>query len=390
MGVSVERDIGVDVSVIVPTLNEAENLPVLLPRIDRVLRGTSYEVIVVDDGSTDGTRGVCVAHSTRYPLRLHVRETPQNGLSGAVLEGFTIARGRTLVVMDADLQHPPESIPALLAALDDDGQQVEIVVGSRYTPGGSTAARWGLLRRINSFVATLLAKPFAGATRDPMSGFFALRRSTLDRACTLTPLGYKIALELLCKCRVRRVGEVPIHFAERAAGASKLRLTQQVKYLEHLSRLYDFCFPRGSPTVKFVLATAFAWFVGLGMYLGLLVVGARPMPAAAMSYPAALAVAIVVHARYVRTQRLMLPTLSTPWRDFAVVSLAEWAACTLSALWIAGRVRQIHVLEVFALTYAAATLTRYVLRNELLRDIRGLRQPVPGIDSAADAKRKAA
>jgi dolichol-phosphate mannosyltransferase len=390
----------VEVSIVVPALNEAQNLPALCARIADALSTARYEILVIDDGSADGTREVCRLLATCFPLRLHVRPQPQGGLSGAVLEGFGLSRGDILVVMDADLQHPPERVPALLAALDE--QDVEIALGSRYTDGGSTASGWGVTRWINSRVATLLARPFAGGTRDPMSGFFALRRETLLRAQRLTPQGYKIALELLCKCRVRRVAEVPIHFAERMGGDSKLTVTQQFKYLEHLSRLYDFCFPRGSPAAKFLVTTGCAWLVGLGLYLGLLVLGQKPMPAVALSYPAALLATTVFHLRYLRTQRTLFPTFSSrwPWRDFAVVGVAEWAACALAALWIAGRAREIHSLEVFVITYAVATVTRYVLRKEFMQDIRGLRRTAdraddepnllqPGRSTAAPLRRAA-
>jgi dolichol-phosphate mannosyltransferase len=230
-----------------------------------------------------------------------------------------------------------------------------------------------VLRRLNSRVATLLARPFAGRTLDPMSGFFALRRDTLARAQRLTPLGYKVGLELMCKCRVARVREVPIFFDTRSHGRSKLTLAQQFKYLEHLSRLYDFTFPRASPIAKFLIATATGWLLGFGMFLVALRAGMTPMLAAAASYPAAILATAVFHLRYVRTQREFL-TSRRPWRDFAIISLAEWSACALAAFWIASRVRAIHALEVFVLTYAAATLARYVLRKELLQDIRGLRQ----------------
>jgi dolichol-phosphate mannosyltransferase len=365
-------DDDVEISVIVPALNEAANLPTLAERVEAALKGRSYELLIVDDGSSDGTPDVCAELADHYPLDLHVRESSDAGLSGAVMHGFARARGEVLVVMDADLQHPPERIPALIDALDQDG--VELAIGSRYAAGGSTASRWGLLRQVNSRVATLLARPFAGDTRDPMSGFFALRRQTLQRAEKLTPLGYKIGLELLCKCRVMHVAEVPIHFAERVGGESKLTVKQQFKYLEHLSRLYDFFFPRGSPVTKFAIVTTCAWLVSLGTYIALLLAGLTPMIAATLSYPAALFATTVFHARYVRTQRAFLPTRS-PWRDFFVVSLAEWAACALTALWLAARAREIHAFEVFALTHAAATVMRYVLRKELLQDIRGLRQP---------------
>ncbi|MDB5297405.1 MAG: Dolichyl-phosphate beta-D-mannosyltransferase, partial [Phycisphaerales bacterium] len=208
-----------DVSVIVPALNEAKNLPELARRVDAALAGRAYELIVVDDGSRDGTVPVCVDLADRYPLTLIVRGRPDDGLSGAVLRGFAAARGRTLVVMDADLQHPPERLPDLIAAVEPGpggaAPAADFAIGSRYVPGGSTAERWGPFRKLNSWVATLLARPFAGRTRDPMSGFFALRRSTFDRGERLTPLGYKIGLELMCKCRVTAVAEVPIHFDMR-------------------------------------------------------------------------------------------------------------------------------------------------------------------------------
>jgi dolichol-phosphate mannosyltransferase len=225
------------ISLIIPTLNEAENLPVLVPRIAQALAGRAYEIFIVDDNSRDATQAVCAELARPYPLTLIVRKQPADGLSGAVLEGMKRATGDVLVVMDADLQHPPEKLPELIAPLEAD--QADFVVGSRYVPGGSTAGQWGLARKINSQVATILARPFAGPTTDPMSGFFALKRSTYDAATRLTPLGYKIGLELMCKCRVSRVKEIPIHFALRQRGQSKLTLTQQFKYLEHLSRLYD-------------------------------------------------------------------------------------------------------------------------------------------------------
>ena len=360
------------ISVIVPTLNEAENLRPLVSRIAASLAGRSFEVVVVDDNSPDDTRSVCADLAKSYPLVLHVRERPKDGLSGAVLAGFGLARGDLLVVMDADLQHPPERLPALVEPLERN--EADFVIGSRHAPGGTVAERWGLFRRLNSRVATLLARPFAGRrTTDPMSGFFALRRATLNAAQRLTPLGYKIGLELMCKCRARRVKEVPIHFTARQHGQSKLTLAQQFRYLEHLSRLYDFTFPRLSPVVKFLIATGCGWLLGFALFLSLSRSGMVPMRAATLSYPAAILATAVFHLRYVRTQREFLVT-RTPWRDFWIVALGEWTACALTAAWIAHRVRDIHALEVFAITYAAATLARYVLRKELMQDIRGLRR----------------
>src|SRR5262249_27240698 len=154
--------------------------------------------------------------------------------------------------------------------------------------GASTGERWGAFRKVNSEIATLLARPFAGPVRDPMSGFFALRRETFERAQRLTPLGYKIGLELMCKCRVRHVQEIPIHFAERTRGQSKLSLREQFRYLEHLSRLYDFCYPRLSPIGKFLIVLLLGFAVSLSVYELLLHAGVGPLLAPIFSYPAAI------------------------------------------------------------------------------------------------------
>ncbi len=227
------------VSLIVPTYREVENLRELVSRVEavRVSRLLDMEMIVVDDDSGDGIERV-VEELERSWLRLLVRSNAR-GLSSAVIEGMRQATGETLVVMDADLSRPPEKIPELLAALDGGA---DFALGSRYVAGGSTDARWGVLRWLNSKVATLLARPLTrgAAVRDPMSGFFALRRSTLEQAAILSPLGYKIGLELMVKCRCRAVAEVPIRFIERTRGRSKLTLRQQWLYLRHVARLLRF------------------------------------------------------------------------------------------------------------------------------------------------------
>src|SRR6266550_1402235 len=134
-----------------------------------------------------------------------------------------------------------------------------------------------------------------------MSGFFALRRETFERARRLTPLGYKIGLELMCKARVENVREVPIHFAQRTRGESKLTLKQQFKYLEHLSRLYDFTYPRASPVVKFLIVLAVSWLAALGVFALLRRSGEGAIAATTWGYGAALLVTAGFHLRYVRT-----------------------------------------------------------------------------------------
>lgn len=232
-------------SVIVPTLNEADNLPELLRRASAALRGREWEMIIVDDGSTDGTVDVCRGLAAAYPVTVHVRIHPADGLSGAVVHGMSLAAGELVAVMDADLQHPPEGLPVLVRPLETG--EADFVIGSRYVRRAMVAGEWPVLRRLNSWVATLLAWPVAGPVRDPLSGFFALRRAMFERARgLLNPTGYKIALELLCKCRPRRVVELPIDFAARRHGCSKLSLREQLRYLHHLARLYVFAMRAGA------------------------------------------------------------------------------------------------------------------------------------------------
>jgi len=222
------------VSVIVPTYKEVENLPLLCERLEKVRQkhNLSLELLIMDDDSQDGTEEL-VSSINKDWITLVVRKK-QRGLSQAVLEGLQSARGEVLVVMDADLSHPPEKIPEMLVALE---KGADFVMGSRYVTGGLTGASWGLFRWLNSRVATILARPLT-SVKDPMSGFFALPRTTFESACDLNPIGYKIGLELMVKCNLFCIEEIPIHFENRQFGESKLTLTQQKKYIQHLFRLF--------------------------------------------------------------------------------------------------------------------------------------------------------
>lgn len=247
------------VSVIVPTYREAENIPLLVERLQGVRErsGLELELVLVDDDSRDGTEQA--VRSLGLPWVRLVTRTADRGLSVAVLEGLRLASHDALVVMDADLSHPPEKIPEMLRAL---AAGADFVVGSRFVDGGSTDDQWGPFRWLNSRVATLLAAPLT-RLKDPMSGFFALRRSTFLRGRDLNPVGYKIGLELLIKCPVQRSVEIPIHFVDRRLGQSKLTLKEQLRYLQHLRRLYIHRFGTWSHLAQFL----FVGLTGLGVNL---------------------------------------------------------------------------------------------------------------------------
>jgi dolichol-phosphate mannosyltransferase len=312
-----------DVSVIVPTFREAENLPVLADRIDRALRAAQlrYEILVVDDASPDDTQRVCAQLKDRYPLQLVVRHQ-ERGLSSAVLRGADLARGKWLVVMDADLSHPPERIPAMIDLLQSGS--TEFVLGSRYVAGGSTATAWSWFRRWNSRVATLLARPLTSLS-DPMAGFFAMPRWLFAaHRHAMNPLGYKIALEVLVKADPRRPSEIPIHFEDRQRGTSKMNWRQQLLYLRHLFRLYRHRYDEQLRPIRFLAVGAVGAVVDLATF-SLLLTGAWHAGVAR-----ALAVALAMSCNYVGNERLtFLPPRPLAWRryvSFCVSCLAGGAA----------------------------------------------------------------
>jgi len=257
-------------SVIVPTYREADNIPFVIERMQALKdsQNLDLELIFVDDQSADGSAEL-VADAGLDWVRMIVREGPR-GLSLAVVDGFRAARNPVIVCMDADLSHPPEKIPNLILALDS-GQ--EFAIGSRYVAGGSTDDDWGIFRWLNSRIATWLARPLT-RIKDPMSGFFAMRKSDFDKARGLNPVGYKIALELIVKCDLNNVGEIPIHFTDRVRGDSKLTLKEQLKYIQHIRRLYLHRFANAMYLLQFLVVGASGVVVNLAVLTALQLLGA--------------------------------------------------------------------------------------------------------------------
>jgi dolichol-phosphate mannosyltransferase len=225
------------ISIIVPTYNEAAVIEETLRRAAAALRnaGEDFEIVVVDDASADGTAERVESLAHKIPVRV-LRRPGRLGLATAVLDGWATARGDIWGVIDADLQHPPETLTALAAAIH---QGADLAIGSRYVPGGGTSD-WTWMRRLISRSATHMAATVLplklAAVGDPMSGMFMLRASAL-RDAQLNPLGYKILLEVIAKAHYNNLVEVPYVFQERERGASKLGARQYLEYLQHLARL---------------------------------------------------------------------------------------------------------------------------------------------------------
>ncbi|KAI5481810.1 dolichol-phosphate mannosyltransferase, glycosyltransferase family 2 protein [Pseudohyphozyma bogoriensis] len=228
-------------SIIVPTYKERANIRPLVEAIfEQLAEDDEYmkdrtEVIIVDDNSQDGTAGeVDKLAGQGYEVSLLERKG-ERGLSGAVLRGFEVARGDRMLVMDADLQHPPSAVRSLFTALTD---RRPFAIGTRYGKGVEMSAGWPMHRRIISWGARMLSRPLTSAS-DPMTGFFAIRRETFLRSKPVSLSGFKIALELLLKAPdASPPVEVPYSFGLRKVGSSKLGMGVMIKYVWQLLQLY--------------------------------------------------------------------------------------------------------------------------------------------------------
>ena len=272
---------GPSVSVVVPTFREAANIPALTERVHAALSGCGieWELLFADDDSDDGSEAVVAELARCLPVRMETRRDPPRDLSLSVLFGIGLARFDRVVVMDADLSHPPERIVDMLRALDD---HCDMVIGSRYAPGGAVDRAWGPWRFLGSRAATLLARPLTRCS-DPMSGFFALDRRAVPDLRALHPVGFKIALELMVRGELR-VTEIPIRFRDRDRGASKMGWRQQIGFLHHLYRLYRH--RHGGPVrlACFALVGATGFVIDIVCYLGLQWVGVEHRLARFLSF----------------------------------------------------------------------------------------------------------
>ena len=225
------------VALVIPTLHEARNLIPLLARVGGVLQSVAvdWEMIVVDDDSGDGTDRIVAAAGEHDPrVRLVVRRG-ERGLSGAILHGWRHTDATILGAMDADGQHPPEVLAALIASLREGH---DLAIASRYVAGASRGGN--ALRRLVSvaaITAARLVQPVALRVSDPLSGFFVVRRHAVENVFFQTA-GFKLLLEILVRGRARNIEEVPFEFGRRKSGRSKLSLRVAWDYALLLARLF--------------------------------------------------------------------------------------------------------------------------------------------------------
>ena len=223
-------------SVITPTFNEAENVPLLIEALHEALERVPHEIIVADDDSPDRTWEVADKIASKDPTVRVMRRFHDHGLSSAVLDAMSVARGDYLAVIDADLQHDPSVLPDMVAAVMSGDSDVSI--GSRSTPGGGYGD-WTRGRRFVSWVATTIARVLLRVpVTDPMSGYFVVSRAVYESSASgINPRGFKILLEFIGRDRSLRVSEVGYEFRNREHGETKLNRSVIRSYLLAVAEL---------------------------------------------------------------------------------------------------------------------------------------------------------
>jgi len=232
-----------EVSIIIPTYNESENIIQVLKSIgEHIPKDIATEAIVVDDNSPDGTGKIVedyindTQNGTGYAIEVMHRKT-KSGLSSAILDGIQHSTGETVVIMDSDFSHPPKIIPQLVEEIKT--SKCDIVIASRFVPGGAING-WSTKRKLISKTAKGIAKAGLGVNEsDPMSGFFAFKRKILD-GIKFDAIGYKMLLEILVKTKGAKVKEIPYTFTDRTRGSSKLDSSTMLEYVKSVWRLYRY------------------------------------------------------------------------------------------------------------------------------------------------------
>ena len=234
-------------ALVIPTLNEAGNIERLLEKVQSVLDpfDRPYEVIVVDDGSSDGTPEIVEQYSERDPRVRLLSRLHERGLAGAVLHGWNHSDAPLVGVIDGDLQHPPHVLAGLLEAMDEGN---DIAIASRYAAKDGVQG-WNPVRVAISRASTLATFPLQRKNvriKDPMSGFFIVRREAID-GLDFETKGFKLLLEILVRGRIKSAREVPFQFGRRHAGKSKANASVAFQYLQLLGKLSRDLFLRPTP-----------------------------------------------------------------------------------------------------------------------------------------------
>ena len=347
-------------SIVVPTYNEAPNVAELVRRVTAAVDGAAIdaEIVFVDD-STDATPDVIreVAASASLPVRLIHRERATGGLGGAVMEGLAAAEADACLVMDGDLQHPPEDIPVLWHRFSRG--DADVVIASRYAGGGTASGLADRSRVMVSKASTAVTRAMFPIrlkdVSDPMTGFFLIDRRTVDSA-QLRPRGFKILLEILAR-RPMRIAEVPFDFADRHAGESKASLRQGLHFLTQLTAL------------RFGKMSLFAVIGGFGAVVNVAIVWALTHLGVDYILAAIVAAEVTIIGNFLLQERFvfhdMRESASSVWLRFAKSFTFNNAEALVRIPIVAVMVSTGHVSAVLAtaITLVIAFFVRFVFHS---------------------------
>jgi dolichol-phosphate mannosyltransferase len=312
-----------EITIVIPTLDERENVVPMLRAIESVLAGIDFEVIFVDDDSQDDTAGLvrCIAQKD---ARVRVlQRIGRRGLSSAVIEGMMASSSPYLAVMDSDLQHDEKILPAMLATLRD--RHLDMVIGTRLIEGGSFGSMAPFRRKLSRFGQYLSALICQSRLSDPMSGYFVVSREYLDEvARSLSGTGFKVLLDLVVSSpRPLRFAEVPYHFRKRVHGRSKLDILVSLEYLELLAdKLVGDFLP--ASYVVFGLAGS----IGILAHLAVVTL-LRLIPGIGLERAQLLSSAVVIGINFVLNNQLTFRSARLEGAKFLAGMAVFYAACSV-------------------------------------------------------------
>ncbi|WP_439591350.1 glycosyltransferase [Microbacterium sp.] len=347
-----------ELTIVVPTYNEAPNVAELVRRVADATRAIDAEILFVDD-STDDTAAVIreVAASASLPVRVIHRDDARGGLGGAVVEGLEAAASDVCIVMDGDLQHPPEEIPNLLHR--HRRGDADVVVASRYTGAGSAEGLADRGRVLVSRASTMVTKAMFPMrlkdVSDPMTGFFLVDRRGVDLE-GLKPRGFKILLEILAR-KVVRVAEIPFEFADRFGGESKASFRQGLHFLTQLTAL------------RFGKMSLFAIIGGLGALANLAIMWALTQMGVNYIVAAIIAAEITIVGNFLLQERFVFRDMkgdaSGVWARFAKSFSFNNAEAVIRIPLIAVLVNSFHISSVIAaaITLVVAFFVRFLFHS---------------------------
>jgi len=347
------------ITIIVPTFNERENIVPLIERIHASLKARDYEILFVDDDSPDGTAAVVESMTSDYPIRLIVRQV-ERGLASAVIRGIGEARGTIVGAINADLQHPPEVLNKMAESIE---HGADLAVASRYIKGGG-CRDWALSRRIISRTSTALTRllvPPARTVKDPLSGCYMFKKS-VTAGIPLKTAGYKILLEILMKGRYRESVEVPYIFVPRREGHSKLGPLQSLQFLVQIFK-FALTAPESIRFLKFCAVGALGTLINTGI-LWLLTerLGLYYLLSSVFSIEAAIISNFLLNDRFTFADRRR-KTASSFWIRMLKYNLVSLSGLVINmgVLWLLTSAAGVYYLLSNLAGIAAATLWRFTV-----------------------------